>query len=127
MDVLADDHWFQSDLHDPTRARISWHAATYLYLSGFAGLDLDEHGLNYRRVFHGSRVHSFRVGFSRESLPRKTGRRQSVERVDAGMGDDFTAASRKFRRAPADSQPTSALGLCKPRSSGSSRARWRSD
>src|SRR5215831_10764776 len=111
MDFLADDHRFQSDVHDSARAGIGRHAATDVYLSGFAGLDLDEHGLNYRRVFHGSRVHSFRMGFSHESLPWKTGRRQSVERVDAGMGDDFTAASRKFQCAPADSQPTSALGL----------------
>src|SRR4030095_7156296 len=93
MDVLADDHWLQSNVHDPTRAWLGRNAAADLYLSGSARLGLDEHGLYHRRLFHDSRVHSFRVGFGEKPGPRKTCRPQSVECMDARMGNDFAATA----------------------------------
>ena len=54
MDVLADDHRLQPDVHHPAFSRTGRDAAPDLYLSGSAGLGLDEHGLDCRRVFHGA-------------------------------------------------------------------------
>ena len=70
MDVLADDHRLQPDVHHSACAWVGRDAAARLYLSGSAGLGLDEHGLDHRRVFHGGRVDSCSCGIWLISLFR---------------------------------------------------------
>ena len=103
-------HWFQSDVHHPAFPRVGWHAAPRLYLSRSAGLGLDEHGLDHRRVFHGGRGAVVRVESGCQPPARQTRRRQSLERLDAGMGGHLAAAPRKLPRAAADPQPAPPLG-----------------
>ena len=68
MDVLADDDRLQPDVHHPAFSRVGRHAAARLYLSRSAGLGLDEHGLDHRRVFHGGRRAAFCVESGRQPL-----------------------------------------------------------
>jgi heme/copper-type cytochrome/quinol oxidase subunit 3 len=60
-----------------------------------------------------------RVESGAEPPARQTGRRQSLESVDAGMGGHLAAAPGEFPRAAADPQPAPALGRGAP---GASRS-----
>src|SRR5215813_6823571 len=102
MDLLAMGHRFQHDLHHPACAWSLWHAASHLYLPGYTWLGLDEHGFYHRRVLHGRGIARHALEPRAIVLPRKSSGRQSLGRVDAGMGNHFTAAARKLSRPATD-------------------------
>src|SRR4029077_13081877 len=110
MDFLAMGHRLQHDLHHSACAWSLWHATPRLYLPGYTWVGLDEHGFYHRRVFHGRRIARHDLEPRAVVLPRKSSGRQSLGRVDAGVGDDFTATARKLSCAATDPQSPATLG-----------------
>src|SRR4029077_17661691 len=110
MDLLAVAHRLQHDLHYPACAWPLWDAASRLYLSVHTWLGLDEHGFYHRRIFHGRRIARHDLEPRTIVLPRKSSGRQSLGRVDAGMGKHFTATARKLSCAATDPQSPATLG-----------------
>ena len=89
---LADGDWVQPDILRAAFSRAHGHAAARVHLSRSAGLGM----LNLLSTVGASCWRVVGAGAAVEHLgqpaPRPTRGRQSVERLDAGMGHDFAAA-----------------------------------
>ena len=115
VELLAGLHRLQHDVPHPAHPRARGHAAPSLHLSRFARMGRDESDLDARRVHArhlGAGVH---VEHLREPRRWRGGRRQSVGRMDAGMGDDLAAAAGELRSRAACAWTPPAVG---PRASG---------
>ena len=118
LELLAHLHRFQPDVLHPAHPRARRYAAPSIHLSRFARMGRDESDLINRRLHArhlGARV---RVEYLREPRERRRRRRQSVGRVDAGVGDDFASAAGELRPRASGARTPSAVG---PRASRSRR------